>query len=195
LTGTAASDVPDDASGDVPPIQTERLELVSMSVPFLEALGRNDVAAAMREVGASVPSWLPEQLEHFVQYRLATLRVDPSARPWLGRALVVTAKDGARRVIGTAGFHAPPDAEGRVEIGYRVDPDYRRQGYAIEAVRGLFDWAAAQGVNRFIASISPDNEASLSMAAKLGFRQVGEQVDEIDGLELVFETIWPQEAG
>jgi RimJ/RimL family protein N-acetyltransferase len=177
---------------DVPPIHTERLELVSMTVPFLEALGRADVGAATREIGAEVPSWLPEQLEHFVQYRLATLRVDPSAQPWLGRALVVTEERGTRRVIGTAGFHAPPDEEGRVEIGYRVDPIYRRQGYAIEAVRGLFDWAAAQGVHRFIASISPDNEASLSLAWKLGFQQVGEQMDDIDGLELVFETSWPQ---
>jgi RimJ/RimL family protein N-acetyltransferase len=180
---------------DVPPILTERLELVSMSVPFLEALSRADVAAATREVGAEVPAWLPEQLEHFVQYRLATLRVDPSAQPWLGRALILPDDDGTRRVIGTAGFHAPPDEEGRVEIGYRVDPAYRRQGYAIEAVRGLFDWAAAQGVHRFIASISPDNEASLSLAWKLGFQQVGEHMDDIDGLELVFETSWPQVGG
>jgi [ribosomal protein S5]-alanine N-acetyltransferase len=188
LTGATASDIPD----DVPPIRTERLELVSMSVPFLEALARRDVEAATGEIGAEVPPWLPEQLEHFVQYRLATLRVDPSARPWLGRALVLSEEAGRRRVIGTAGFHAPPDTEGRVEIGYRIDPAYRRQGYAIEAVRGLFDWAAAQGVHRFIASISPDNEASLSLAWKLGFQQVGKQVDDIDGLELVFETSWPQ---
>jgi [ribosomal protein S5]-alanine N-acetyltransferase len=180
------------APDDVPPIRTERLELVSMSVAFLEALGRDDVAAMSREVGAIVSPRLPDGLEHFVQYRLATLRVDPGARPWLGRALVLTEDDGTRRVIGAAGFHAPPDAEGRVEIGYRLDPEFRRQGYAIEAVRGLFDWAAAQGVHRFIASISPDNEESLALAAKLGFRQIGEQVDEIDGLELVFETTWPQ---
>lgn len=163
-----------------------------MSVPFLEALGRGDVESASREIGALVPPWLPHQLEHFVQYRLATLRVDPSARPWLGRALVLTEPDGTRRVIGTAGFHAPPDSEGRVEVGYRVDPEYRRQGYALEAVRGLLDWAAARGVHRFIASISPDNDASLALAAKLGFREIGEQIDEIDGLELVFETRWPQ---
>ena len=188
MTGAARPDVHE----DVPPIRTERLELVSMSVPFLEALGRRDVEAATREIGAAVPPWLPEQLEHFVQYRLATLRVDPSARPWLGRALVLPQAGGGRRVIGTAGFHAPPDAEGRVEVGYRVDPAYRRQGYAIEAVRGLFDWAAAHGVHRFIASISPDNEPSLSLASRLGFRQVGQQVDEIDGPELVFETTWPQ---
>jgi RimJ/RimL family protein N-acetyltransferase len=188
LTGAARPDVHE----DVPPIRTERLELVSMSVPFLEALGRRDVQGAAREIGAAVPPWLPEQLEHFVQYRLATLRVDPSARPWLGRALVLPEADGGRRVIGTAGFHSPPDGEGRVEIGYRVDPAYRRQGYAIEAVRGLFDWAAGRGVHRFIASISPDNEPSLALASKLGFRQVGQQVDEIDGLELIFETTWPQ---
>jgi RimJ/RimL family protein N-acetyltransferase len=178
---------------DVPPIRTERLELVSMSVPFMEALGHGDVAAATRAIGAIVPPWLPEQLEHFVQYRLATLRVTPSAQPWLGRALVLTGGDGTRRVIGTAGFHAPPDADGKVEIGYRLDPAFRRQGYAIETVRGLFDWAAAQGVHRFVASIAPHNTASLALAAKLGFEQVGEQIDEIDGFELVFETVWPPE--
>ena len=188
MTDAAKPDVPD----DVPPIRTERLELVSMSVAFLEALGRDDVEAMSREVGAIVPARLPDGLEHFVQYRLATLRVDPAARPWLGRALVLTEDDGTRRVIGTAGFHAPPDPEGRVEIGYRLDPGYRRQGYAIEAVRGLFDWAAARGVHRFIASISPDNEESLALAAKLGFRQIGEQIDEVDGLEYVFEATWPQ---
>jgi RimJ/RimL family protein N-acetyltransferase len=189
LTDALAPDVSD----DVPSIRTERLELVSMTVRFMEALGRGDVDAATREIGAVVPPWLPEQLEHFVQYRLATLRVDPSARPWLGRSLVLTDAHGTRRVIGTAGFHAPPDADGRVEIGYRVDPAFRRQGYAIEAVRGMFDWAAAQGVHRFVASISPANAASLALAAKLGFRQVGQQIDEIDGLELVFETAWPPE--
>ena len=180
---------PDD---DVPSIRTARLELVSMTVPFLEALGRGDAEAAAAEIDAAVPRWLPEQLELFVQYRLATLRVNPSARPWLGRALVLTEVGGRRRIIGTAGFHAPPDAEGRVEIGYRVDPAYRRQGYALEAVRGMFDWAAAQGVHRFVASIAPDNRASLSLAAKLGFERVGEQIDDIDGLEYVFETTWPQ---
>jgi L-amino acid N-acyltransferase YncA len=37
------------------------------------------------------------------------------------------------------------------------------------------------------ASVSPGNVASLALVRSLGFRQVGEQWDEIDGLELVFE--------
>ena len=37
------------------------------------------------------------------------------------------------------------------------------------------------------ASISPDNEASLATIAGFGFVQVGEQWDDQDGLELLFE--------
>jgi len=37
------------------------------------------------------------------------------------------------------------------------------------------------------ASIAPENEPSLRIAKRLGFRRIGEQMDEVDGLELVFE--------
>ena len=55
-------------------------------------------------------------------------------------------------------------------------------------VRALLDWAAVEhGVNRFRASVAPDNLPSLAVVAKFGFRQVGVQIDDIDGEELVFE--------
>ena len=100
----------------------------------------------------------------------------------------MTEADGGRRFIGTAGFHAPPDADGRVEIGYRVEPAYRRRGIATEVVRALFDWAAREhGVTRFRASVSPNNVASLAIIRGFGFHQTGVQIDDIDGEELVFE--------
>ena len=177
---------------DPPPISSPRLQLVSMSVAFMEAIARGDLRRADEAIGARVPAWLPGQLEHFVQYRLAQLEVDPSARQWLGRAMILTDEAGRRRVIGTIGFHGPPDDQGRLEIGYSVDPEFRRQGFAREAARALFEWAATtHGVRRFIASISPTNDASLGLAAGFGFEQTGEQVDDIDGLELVFEMTWP----
>ena len=176
----------------VPSVHTERLELESMSVPFMEALMARDLAAAEEAMGAHVPAWLPDQLEHFLQYRLAQLAVDPSIREWLGRSMVLIDDAGRRRVVGTIGFHGPPDPLGRAEIGYSVDPVYRRRGLAREAVRAMFDWAAStHGVGRFVASISPTNEPSLRLAKGFGFVQTGEQMDDIDGLELVFETNWP----
>lgn len=176
----------------IPPIRTERLELVSMTVAFMEALRDGDLEAASREVGAAVPAWLPGQLEHFLEYRLAQLEVDPSVRPWLGRAMLLTDDAGVRRVVGTIGFHGPPDERRRLEVGYSVDPDFRRQGLAREAVRALFDWAhQAHGVRRFIASISPTNAPSLALAAGLGFEETGSHIDDVDGLELEFEVDWP----
>lgn len=177
---------------DIPPIRSERLELVSMSVPFMEALVAGDLARAGDEVGAIVPAWLPGQLEHFLQYRLAQLAIDPSVRPWLGRAMVLTDELGVRRVVGSIGFHGPPDEEGRLEVGYSVDPDFRRRGFAREAIQSMFDWAAStHGIHRFIASISPANEPSLRLAAVFAFVQTGSHIDDVDGLEYVFETAWP----
>ena len=164
-----------------------------MTVPFMEALARDDVAAAAAEIGATVPDDMPEYLRDFVRYRLMQLAEDPTIRQWLGRAIVITDADGARHVIGSVGFHGAPDDQGRLEIGYKVEPAYRRQGIAREAAGAMFDWAHREhGITRFVASISPTNEPSLRLAAGFGFQQVGEQMDEIDGLELVFETTWPR---
>lgn len=179
----------------VPPIPTERFELVSMSMPFMEALLARDLAAAEAEIGAAVPAGLPDELDHFLQFRIADMRVDPTWQPWLGRAIVLDDGDG-RRIVGTAGFHAPPDADGRVEVGYRVQPAYRRRGVASEVVRALFDWAAREhGVTRFRASVAPGNVPSLAIIGRLGFREVGRQTDDIDGEEIVFELDgWPPHA-
>lgn len=173
-------------------IPTERFELVSMSLTFMRLLLARDLAGAEVEIGAIVPDELPDRLDQFLQFRIADLSVDPAAQPWLGRAIVLADSDGTRRVIGSCGFHAPPGSDGRVEVGYRVEPAYRRIGVATEAVRALFDWARAHGVDRFRASVSPGNVASLAIIRGLGFHQVGVQMDDIDGEELVFELDgWP----
>ena len=164
-----------------------------MTVPFMEALARDDVAAAAAEIGATVPADMPEYLRDFLRYRLTQLAVDPTIREWLGRAIVWTGEDGARHVIGSIGFHGAPDELGRLEIGYKVEPAFRRRGIAREAAAAMFDWAYREhGIRRFVASISPANEPSLRLASGFGFTQVGEQIDDIDGLELVFETTWPR---
>jgi ribosomal-protein-alanine N-acetyltransferase len=55
-------------------------------------------------------------------------------------------------------------------------------------VRALIDWASSeQGIQRFIASISPENEPSLALARRLGFKHIGRHWDEEDGEELEFE--------
>lgn len=183
----------DHLSMDVPPIRTARFDLVSMSMRFMTLLLARDLEGASQELGVRVPDDLPDQLDNFLQFRIVDLEADPAAQPWLGRAILLTEADGTRRFVGTVGFHAPPDADGRVEVGYRVEPPYRRQGVASEVVRGLFDWAAREhGIRRFRASVAPGNVPSLAIVSRLGFHQTGVQIDDIDGEELVFELDdWP----
>jgi [ribosomal protein S5]-alanine N-acetyltransferase len=172
----------------VPTIRTDRFELVSMNLRFMRLLQARDLVAASMEIGAAIPPDLGDQLDGFLQFRIADLTADATTQPWLGRAIVIEDQAG-RHVIGTVGFHSPPDPEGRVEIGYRVESSYRRRGIATEVVRAMFEWAYREhGVTRFRAATAPDNAASQAVLAKFGFRHVGRQFDDIDGEELVFEV-------
>lgn len=173
----------------VPAIQAARLDLVSMSPDFIEALldGRRAEAEALGHL--KLPkSWPDEHDARFLRLRLGQMREDPSVQPWFIRAMVL--RESERPLIGHIGFHGRPGENGSAEMGYTVLPEHRRRGYAAEAAQALMAWAAREhGAGRFIVSISPDNAPSLGMAAKLGFRQIGEQMDEEDGLELVFELV------
>ena len=98
-----------------------------------------------------------------------------------------TAAESGPDVVGEAGFHGPPDDEGRVEFGYMVITDYRRRGFAEEAVRALTAWAIRErGITRFRAFIGPQNIPSLSLIRKLGFVQVGSYQHEELGEQLIF---------
>ena len=91
--------------------------------------------------------------------------------------------------VGRAGYHGPPDPAGMVEIGYAVDPAYRRRGYARAALEALLQRAAREpAVKTVRATISPDNLASLALASQYGFAEAGEQWDEEDGLEIIYEV-------
>jgi ribosomal-protein-alanine N-acetyltransferase len=163
-----------------PPVTTD---LVLLSADALQALVAGDLADASTEAGVALPTafladtWL-------WSLRLGQMIGDPACAPWLVRAVV---GEPAGAVVGHAGFHGAPDERGMVEVGYRIVPEYRRRGYARAALTGLLDFAREHGATTARASISPGNEASLALAASFGFRPVGEQWDERDGLELVLE--------
>ena len=73
-----------------------------------------------------------------------------------------------------------------VEAGYTIFTDWRRRGYAGEMMTGFIAWAKSQGVAGLVLSIAPGNIASRALAARFGARQIGSQIDEIDGPEDIF---------
>jgi len=168
-------------------ITTRRLRLVPLTPSILRAVADGDQAEVERQLGARVGNGWEEGVP--AERRLSQLAADGSEQPWLVRAMVASTP---RLVVGSVGFHAPPDEHGRVEIGYDTVASERRKGYAREGIRALLDWAWATGRARTcVASVGPQNAPSLALVRSLGFRHVGEQIDEIDGLELIFERRLP----
>jgi RimJ/RimL family protein N-acetyltransferase len=52
----------------------------------------------------------------------------------------------------------------------------------------MWMWASEQpGVKVFRYTVSPDNEASVGLVRGLGFAHVGQQIDEEDGPEDIYE--------
>jgi len=75
-----------------------------------------------------------------------------------------------------------------VEVGYAIDPAFRRRGFARAALVALLKWAKADAsIQTIRATISPDNLASRALVGQYGFVEVGEQWDDEDGLEIIFE--------
>src|SRR3954447_2186108 len=161
------------------------VELVLLPAAALEALRVGDLRAARAAAGIELP---PEFLddERLWGLRLSQIADDPESAPWLVRAVVA-----GGTVVGHAGFHGAPDDRGMAEVGYAILEEHRRRGHARAALRQLIAFAAAHGVRVVRASVGPDNDASLALIRSEGFEHVGEQWDDEDGRELVFELPLP----
>jgi len=118
-------------------------------------------------------------------HRVPRIAADPLAAPYLMRVAVLR-EDAV--IVGGAGFHDRPGADGMIEIGLGVEEPFRRRGYAEEMLRGMWGWVIDQpGVRTLRYTVSPDNTASLALIARFGFARVGQQIDEEDGPEDIFE--------
>lgn len=167
-------------------VTTQSLRFVKLSTAAMSQLLDGDLEAASAETGVSLTEFFLSSGGLWIwRYRLNQLAGDPESADWVAQAVLDEAAD---IVVGYAGYHGKPDEAGMVEIGYSVDPAHRRRGYATAMLRELLRRAADEPqVKTVRATISPDNAASLATIAGFGFTEVGEQWDEEDGLEIIFE--------
>ena len=109
----------------------------------------------------------------FVAARSLAQLAEGKSEFWCSTFLIV--QDTDNRVVGSCGFKNEPKA-GRVEIGYGVSAECRRQGVASAAVTALLKLAFSNGVAEVVAEIVPLNAASIAVVEKVGFRSTGARV-------------------
>lgn len=66
-----------------------------------------------------------------------------------------------------------PDISGRPEAGWVIAKSAWGKGYASEAVKAAHDWLDDTMPGRSTCIIDPDNSASIAVAQKVGYSEVG----------------------
>ncbi|RIV25386.1 N-acetyltransferase [Fibrisoma montanum] len=164
---------------------THQLSWIKFTEEALQALINRDLQRASTLVGAKLgPYFITDDAVRRWNNRLNQFRQDSRTLDWIARIVMANGE-----VVGHAGFHGPPDQVGMVEVAYSVVPAHRGQGYAKSMLRDLLKQASSEPEIRVVrATIRPDNVASLATIRPFGFVHKGEQLDDIDGLEYIFEV-------
>lgn len=168
------------------PIITPRLELHHIPVDGLISLfeEKDDrLAIAGRDITNPHQNLIASPGP--LAWRVPQVKGNPDVNKWFVRFIVQT---GSREIIGSTSFHSAPDASGMIEIGLGIEDAFQNQGFAKEALTGMWLWACEfPEVKTLRYTVSPDNLASIRVIEYFGFAFMGQQIDEIDGPENIYE--------
>lgn len=161
-------------------LSTARLQLIPCTAAYFEAaLAGHHVLSAVLGVAAAEGWPGSAEAAAVLAPGYQHLRRQPHLLGWW-TYLVVHREAG--QLIGLAGFKGRPSAEGTVEIGYSLMPEYRGQGLATEAARALVDFAFRHPeVRRVEALTLPARNASCRVLEKAGLRFAGTVLDPAEG--------------
>ena len=174
-------------------LHTPRLNVIAATLE-MAAAEVSDRPALAGLLAARLPEGWPPPLndDDSARFFLDYLTKHPTGAGWM--AWYFVARDdgnGERVAIGNGGFKGAP-ADGTVEIGYSVMPQYQSRGFAREAAGTLIAWAFSHdGVERIVAQTLPESRASQALLRKLRFREVTAS----EAGTLRFELLRPQVVG
>jgi len=158
-------------------LRTPRLTIFPFSANQL-SLALQDVRLLSEDMALPiVPELVTPPVRRAMTMKLGKMAGAPCANhAWYTYWLIVVQQDGERMGAGMAGFKGAPDEHGSVEIGYGIDPAFRRKGYMTEAVPAMIDWAFQQEACREVTAcgVLKTNPASSHVLRKVWMTQSGE---------------------
>ena len=171
---------------DIPAIETERLLLHAVLPEEYEILAENRADPRLW-----INRGFANPFGHLVvdpgplPYRIPRIRSNPEHAPYLLRLAVLKQ---TMSIIGSSGFHDVPNHHGMIEIGMGIEPAFRGRGFAQEMLQGMWKWAIDQPrVHTLRYTVTPDNAPSQAIIKKFGFHYAGQQMDDEDGPEDIYE--------
>jgi ribosomal-protein-alanine N-acetyltransferase len=150
-----------------PSLETSRLLLRPLNADDLDFVFQHfSNPVISRYLLDEEPITTREQAQAIIDFYLA-----PGPRPY-NRWLIVRKLD--QLPIGTCGFHRWQKAHQRAEIGYDLAQSAWKQGVMTEALNTVLQFGLEHmQLNRIEALVYPDNNASIRLLERLGFRKEG----------------------
>jgi RimJ/RimL family protein N-acetyltransferase len=158
-------------------LQSRRLTLIASTLAHVrtELESPEQLASLLNAVVS--PEWPTGEYDRDAMefFRARLEQGGEEVEGWYGWYAVRAADaEGPRSLVGGAGYFGPPDAEGTVEVGYSVLPEWQRRGYASEMVQTLVEHAFTfPDVQRIIAHTTEANPASIAVLLRCGFHRAG----------------------
>ena len=162
--------------------ETARLRCQSLTVEDYEIFSAGDT-----------PNWtgFTNPYNHLMEeptplrFRIPRIKASPE---FAEIAIILAISKESNEVVGSAGFHDFPDENGMIEIGYGIVPRMQNQGLGKDLLIGMWKMICTRDDVKILRyTASPDNAPSLHIVRKLGFTEIGVQIDPEDGPELIFE--------
>ena len=145
-----------------PVISTARLELHHISADrLIDLFEKRDDTFALEGETFTNPLRNLIDFQGPLAWRVPQVKADPATNKWFVRWIVLKEN---REIIGSTSFHGVPDAQGMMEIGLGIETQYQNQGYAKEALLGMWRWVLTfPEVKTLRYTVSPENLASIAV--------------------------------
>ncbi len=164
-------------------IETERLTLFATELKHFELVMQSKQLLA-EHLAVTVPLSFPES-EDALPWFYDLVKQDETLVGWLSFWALHRIDN---TLIAGVGFKGKPDENGKIEIGYSVIPEYRRQGFASEMVEALLEYGFSNpDVTAILAQTRIDNIPSMKVLERFGMRQTGTSRDDEEGEMLVWK--------
>lgn len=148
-------------------IETARLRIRDLehkdAQQLFKIVWQKNVVRFMRDWSENNPS--PKSFEGYINWRQ---KQKDSLDVYENKRYAIALKE-TDLLIGMVGMGLE-DTLNEVEMAYFLDEEYQGNGYATEALNGLFDWCIkVSDLPYFILTIDCANEASCKVAKRAGF--------------------------
>lgn len=121
--------------------------------------------------------WIPETIadvESFIN-NIAKQIDEPGT--WFQFSII---EKNSEKIVGDIGVHFWDKENRQVEIGCTLNKNFQKKGYASESLKRIIDYLFTElNKHRIIASIDPNNENSVRLVERIGFRKEAHFVESL----------------